>query len=118
MDKLQKDWFERFQINFNEAPEGFLGIHAWKKDKLCKYFEVPLEWTDSEDFWGMVYERAQKEWEVPFELDKLYCPVCSRICYEFHLRYRGKMFCRWCGSHYELVDGKVKMTRIIGQDLV
>ena len=118
MDKLQKDWFERFQINFNEAPEGFLGIHAWRKGTECKYFEVPLEWTDSEDFWGLVRERAHEEWKYPEYGSILFCPACQRNCNVFHLRYKGKMFCRWCGSHYILKDGQVEITRMIGQDLV
>jgi hypothetical protein len=113
VDKLQKDWFERFQINFNEAPDGFLGIHAWKKGVACRYFEVPLEWADSDDFWGLLYERALAEWETEEFVFSLSCPICGRNCNLFHLRYKGKMFCRWCGSHYKLVGGKIIVTRSI-----
>jgi hypothetical protein len=120
MDKLRKDWFERFQINFNEAPDGFLGIHAWKKGVLCKYFEIPLEWANQDDFWGMVYRKVLLEWEDAEATTRIACPVCGRYCMEFHLRYKGRTFCRWCGSHYKLSeDGRIVITRsILGQELV
>jgi ribosomal protein L37AE/L43A len=115
MDKLQKNWFERLQINFNQAPEGYIGIHAWKAGTFCVYFEVPQEWADSEDFWGLVYERARKEWAIgrKGKYVSICCPVCKRTFWPFKQRYKGVMFCNWCGSYYKLDGYKVTIIRSI-----
>ena len=110
---FNKDWFDGFQINWLQAPEGFLGIHAQKMDVGCRYFEIPVEWIELDNFFDLVYEQAQKEWKKKQPENNGACQVCTHRFLPFHFRYKGKMFCRWCGSHYYLKDGKQIITRSI-----
>ena len=112
-NQLHKDWFERLQINMQQAPDGFVGIHAWKKGETCSYFEVPLEWVYLPDFWARVHEKALEAWKkaVPIHGTPK-CPICGRNHLPFHLRYKGKMFCRWCGSHFYIDKrGRIVVTK-------
>lgn len=119
MDKIKEDWFDHLQVNFLQAPEGFLGIHAHKLGYGCVYFEVPMAWMKSDDFFGLVHEQALKEWamnEIKKDTDLLNpikekCPVCKHSMMAFHFRYKGRFFCRYCGAHYEVVNHKVIITR-------
>jgi hypothetical protein len=107
------DWFDQLQINFNQAPIGMLGIHAYKEKKGCVYFEVPETWMNGEDFFRLVYAEAQLEWaKVKKEQEQL-CPVCLRSLLGFQFRYRGQIFCRTCGSWLSLKDGKYILVKSI-----
>lgn len=107
---LDKNWFDRVQINWNEAPEGFISIHAMKFGETCVQFELPAEWLTQPDFWDKVHEIALEKWKTPPNLDVL-CPVCSRKFKRFQFRYKGRMFCRFCGSHFTMDGDKVTITR-------
>jgi hypothetical protein len=113
MAKLKKNWFDRIQLNFKQAPEGFIGVHAFKLDKYCEYFEVPLDWLEYDEFFGMVYERTKELWDGEHKHLQIICPICGHTFLPFHFRYKGCMFCRWCGSHYYLKGTKVVITRSI-----
>ena len=111
--KFQRDWFDGFQLNWLQAPDGFLGIHAAKRGLKCVYFEVPLELADRDDFFELIYEQAKVEWETPDEKYPSRCKVCNQRLLRFHFRYKGKLFCRWCGSHYYLDGVRQVVTRSI-----
>ena len=111
--RFQRDWFDHFSINWLQAPDGFLGIHADKKGFGCVYFEVPTDWQERDDFFEQVYKVAMKEWVRPKEIAPAECLVCTRKFLPFHFRYKGKLFCRWCGSHYKLDGSKQVVTRSI-----
>ena len=113
MDKLHRDWFEQLQINFQQSPDGFIGIHAKGKDKHCVYFEVPYAWVEDDDFFGLVYEQAKIHWEENPKNMPAKCPVCNHAYMRFHFQYKGDKFCRWCGSHYVLDGARVIITRSI-----
>lgn len=117
MPKLQKDWFDRLQINFNQAPDGLIGIHAYKEDKWCEYFEVPVEWLESDDFFSMIYDKTRELWAGQHKRLQIICPVCQHTFLPFHFRYKGNLYCRWCGSHYTMNGNKPEpvITRVIGK---
>jgi hypothetical protein len=116
MHKFNKGWFHRLQVNFHQSPDGFVAIHAYRYGKGCRYFEVPFEWTEDDDFFGMIYERAQEEWEKKEIQGPTTCPICLHpYINTFHFRYKGHYFCRWCGSHYKIEKGKIVITRRIDQ---
>ena len=107
---IKEDWFKYMQINFDQAPDGFVAIHA-SKDHRCKYFEVPEEWLERDDFFDMIYEKALKLWEKPDREVRSKCPICHHLFFEFHWLYKGKYFCRWCGSHYDREQWWAVITR-------
>ena len=111
--KFQKDWFDHFSMNWLQGCEGMLGIHADKNGFGCVYFDVPMEWTERDDFFELVYKCAMKEWLMPRETGPDHCTVCMHRFLPFHFRYKGKLFCRWCGSHYYLDGVRQVVTRSI-----
>lgn len=102
---ITKDDFDQLQVNFDQAPEGFIAIHAYKKGKGCRYFEVPYEWIDYDNFFDKVLERANVAWQkIPID-NAGKCNVCTHGFLSFHWLYKGKYFCRFCGTHYDR-DGR------------
>jgi hypothetical protein len=112
MPKIQSDWWDQLQINFYQAPDGFIAIHSFKKPYGCKYFEVPDEWLQDDDFFIKVYERSIIERERRKVKLGMPCPICKRSI-DFIFRYKGRFFCLNCGSHYEVIRGIIKITRSI-----
>ena len=115
---IEMDWFDQLQINYIQAPVGFIGVHAYKKFNGCAYFEVPNEWENEPDFLERIYEISKEEWEKKKKnptLHAAYCPVCKRRQLGFDFRYHGKKFCRWCGSWYENDGKKITIIRRIDE---
>ena len=114
---MKESDLDQLQINFQQAPDGFIAIHAYKKEKGkgCKYFEVPEEWLEHDDFFDMVYKEALIQWKKPKMITLEKCPVCTHAFLSFHWLYKGKYFCRWCGSHYDRDGAKVIVTRRLGE---
>jgi hypothetical protein len=115
MDRLQKDWFGRLQINTHEAQPGNIAIHAWLKGTGCVFFSVPLNLAGTEFFWEEVHERAKQMWlklKVP-QYRKYFCPVCKSALPKFQRRYKDNYFCAWCGSHYKLEGYNIILLRSI-----
>jgi hypothetical protein len=110
---IDPDWWDQLQVNFYQAPDGFIAIHAFKKFKGCAYFEVPEEWIENNNFFERVYEKSVEMWNNMPVVTTRPCPVCNRTVSSFRFRYKGKYFCLNCGSHYELSKGFVKITRSI-----
>lgn len=114
--RLEKDWFDQLQINWEQAPNGFIGIHAMKTGKGCAYFEMPAGVLDAPDMFEQIYRRALLEWDWmhnnhPGRPDK--CPVCGWAMMNFDFRYKGILFCRHCGSWYRIAGMRAVILKSI-----
>jgi len=110
---LKVGWWDQLQVNFVQAPDGFVAIHAYRKGDGCTYFEIPEEMINEPDFFNQLYDMSVEKWKtrMPKVVDK--CPVCAHPFMAFHFRYKGKLFCRYCGSHYDVDGPHVIVTRRI-----
>jgi hypothetical protein len=103
--RLEMDWFDQLQINFEQAPPGFVGIHAMKNQRGCVYFELPESVVTAPDMFEQIYRRALLEWDWVANNhpgNPAACPVCNWSFMSFHFRYKGHLFCRHCGSYYRI----------------
>jgi hypothetical protein len=108
---LKVGMWDQLQVNFFQAPEGFVAIHAYKKGNGCTYFEIPYKWINEPDFFERVYKMSLEKWKTRMPKISEKCSVCAHPFMAFHFRYKGKYFCRYCGTHYDIDGTKIIVTR-------
>lgn len=107
------EWFDQLQVNWAQAPDGMLGIHAYKKGRGCVYFEVGDDILEQQDMFLILYGISLGMWDKLKNEQPDKCPVCHRQFQMFEFRYKGHIFCRRCGSWLEFDGKKCKVIRSI-----
>ena len=108
---LKVGCWDQLQVNFFQAPDGFVAIHAYRKGDGCTYFEIPEAMIHEPDFFEKLYELSLEKWKVRMPKISEKCSVCAHPFMAIHYSYKGKFFCRNCGSDYDIDDTKKIVTR-------